>query len=160
MDAKSNLAKLSDDEAQDCLNALCKGLILDDDAGRYASLFQQPSEMRNLVNNLAIESDLTPPIGDLDHQSPAAVRAVLCLLAEDLRLAQQIVAWCAVAQRPTRLEPVTSALALAGIIVLLQTKIVIDVKKSPGGKISWSLHVEKTAVATEILSKFFALFKV
>ncbi len=91
------------------------------------------------------------------ERRPKAIRAVLLEMAGDpslrLRLEAAIEGY-----RPKLIEPVTTSLALAGIVMLLSTHVKVDYENKNGKK-SLAVHVEKKPTATSILSKFFGFFK-
>ncbi len=59
--------------------------------------------------------------------------------------------------RKVLVEPVTTALVLAGIVILLQTRGELKVKQKDG-HVDVELHVEKKSTADSIVKKFFSLF--
>jgi hypothetical protein len=64
---------------------------------------------------------------------------------------------CRSPTRSLHLEPVTTALVLAGIIFLLSTRINIEYENQDGKK-TLKVKVEKPKTSEKLLEKFFPLF--
>jgi hypothetical protein len=60
--------------------------------------------------------------------------------------------------REKLIEPVTSAIVLAGIVLILSTEVKAKFVQGDGQR-RWEIDVEKKAVTAEILSKFFEVFR-
>ena len=153
MDIFRELALRTDPEVQQALNRMLKGAsTLDPTLG---VLFESPTAMKNLVESVQQPSNLPNlPVQDLG-QEPRAVRAALILAAEDPTLRPALEA-ALVHDRGTR-EPLTIALALAGIVLVLSTSFEVNFDRNGDSK-KFSFQVKRDAAPPEILKKFFGLF--
>jgi len=157
MDIYRELAALSDEDAELCLNGVLKGFIIA--RPQYADIVSAPpGDLAAAVRELA--SDLGESIERLGEPAPIdrprAVRLILIAIAEDSDLQPRLLAWFSSA-RPTLLEPVTSALILAGIVMVLSTDIKVHYEMT-NGKRHLQISVEKKATPNEIIQKIFGFF--
>jgi len=151
------LALLTDAEAELCLNGILKGLAAMNQ--KYAELLASPEDMAIVIQTAAshIGQQVTN-IGEVTPQErPKAIRIILAEVAEDPVLSPRLEAWLNTV-RPKLLEPVTSALILAGITFLLSTHIDIEYENQNGKK-KLKVKVEKKPTAEKILRKFFSFFR-
>jgi len=151
------LALLTDAEAEQCLNGVLKGLMVAQP--EYADLLSAPDQMAQVVQAAAADAGQAAlQIGEVTSpERPKAIRAILAELAEDPALNPRLEAWLNTA-RPTLLDPVTSALVLAGIIMVLSTHIRVEYEDK-GGKKHLRVKVEKKPTADKIMTKFFGFFQ-
>ncbi|MGB8644419.1 MAG: hypothetical protein WCF84_04230 [Anaerolineae bacterium] len=155
MELYPQLALLTDAEAEMCLNGLLKGLTVVEP--EYAALVARPEEMESLLAQVAEQAGrpaLTVPVSP--HPDPKAVRTILVQAAQDPELSPKLEAWLQTA-RPKLIEPVTTALVLAGIVLLLSTHVKVEYEDK-GGKKHLKVMLEKKPTANKILDKFFGLF--
>lgn len=157
MNIYQTLALLTDADAELCLNGLMKGLVAEQP--NYAELLASPKDMATVIQTVASESGKKfSTIGEVTPQErPKAIRLILATIAEDPALSPRLEAWFKTA-RSTLLEPVTSALVLAGIITALSTHVIIDYEVQNGKK-KLKVKIEKKPTASRILGKFFAFFR-
>lgn len=146
------IALLDDAQAELCLNGILKGLS--DADPNTKQLIQLPHEMTAVLSSCAAEFQLrTKVIGEpTPRNRPGAVRLILVELASAPDSVQRVNGWFK-ASRPVLLEPVTSALVLAGIIAVLSTRFKASYK---GGKLE--LELEKKAATEQLLKKLFTFF--
>jgi hypothetical protein len=152
MDIYRELSLRSDAEAQQVLNRMVKGAGALDPA--LAALVASEGEMKAFV--ASIKPDAARGIDLLSlGQDPRGVRVTLVLAAEDTELRPALEASLAQA-RHTR-EPLTIALVLAGIVLILSTNFEVSYEAS-GDSRKFSFKIKKEATSPEILKKFFGLF--
>lgn len=156
MDLYQELALLTDAEAELCLNGVLKGLVATQPD--LAEAMAEPKEMAKAVQMTA--GELGKPLAAVSEsklkQRPKALRVVLVQIAEDPTLRPRLEAWLTTA-RPKLLEPVTSALVLAGIIMILSTHVSVEYEVKNGKK-NLRVKIEKKPTAAKILEKFFPFF--
>jgi hypothetical protein len=148
------IALLTDDEAESCINGLLKGLTIENPD--YARLLQSPSDMKKVIAAAATETGVSvAEVKDIEpQQGPKAVRHILLELADDQKFGLKVEAWIDGA-RPSLIEPVTTALVLAGIILALSANIDVGYKKKDG---FW-FNIKKKPTSDSLLKKFFGLFR-
>jgi hypothetical protein len=158
MDLKNGIKGLSDVNAADVLQRLVKSLVTNDP--QLLELIQSEAAMRDLARDAAqrlldtsIDVDAVPSTSD-----PKLVKDMLLAFADDPVLSvklQNVIA----ARRDVLFDPITSAIVLAGIVLVLSTHVEIEVGKDKQGKKHWKVKIEKKATPPSILKKFFGLFK-
>lgn len=152
MEIYRRLALLTDEKALLALNRVIGGLLpANPNLGH-------PAELKAIVSAVATQSHskIEPQIDDAINDLSGAVRLLLAEFAEDDELRPRLSAALDM-DRPVLVEPVTAALVLAGIVVLLQTRVSLKVK-SKDGKTSVDLNLEKKPTADGIIKKFFNFF--
>lgn len=147
MTAMKRVALANDQHARNALQVLLKGWT--EDRPELAPLVGSKQELERLVE----ESADLPKLLQADEAS--AARAILVQLAEDDAGAVRVDA--ALGERKKLIEPVTTALVLAGIVMLLSTEIEVD-SKVVDGKRSTNVHIKKGPTSDSILGKLFSLF--
>jgi hypothetical protein len=157
MDLYQRLTQLTDAEAELCLNGVLKGLV--EMQPIYADLLASPQEMATIIRTVASGNEQAHSmVGEPTPQDrPKAIRVILTEIAEDPTLSPRLEAWLNTA-RPKLLDPVTSALVLAGIILLLSTHVNIEYEDQNGKK-KFKVKVEKKPTDNKILEKFFNFFR-
>ncbi len=155
MEVYQELALLTDAEAEMCLNGLLKGLTVTEP--EYAALIARPQEMENVVAQVAEQVGTSVPAAPFPPaERSKAVRAILVQVAQDPELGKRLEAWLQTA-RPKLIEPVTTALVLAGIILVLSTHVKVEYEDKDGKK-HVKVTVEKKPTSNKILDKFFGIF--
>lgn len=151
------LALLTDNEAELCLNNLLNGLTIRHP--EYLSLLTSPAKMAEALNSTpAGEANTSVRIDEPSPQErPAAIRLILSEIAEDEELGPKLEAVID-NQRNTLLEPVTTAVVLAGIIMALSTSVEIEYGNEDG-KRKFKLKIVKPTTTEKLLGKFFRIFK-
>ena len=155
MDLVGRIDALADYDAVQVLNRAVSGVAATD---LQLARFQYLSEVWQRVasqTNSTIVARRDDQLGDLPQQAKAA-RLVLCEWAADAELTSRVEAAIR-ADRKVLVEPVTTALVMAGFIIALQTRVQLKVK-SRDGKIDVELEVLKKPTADNILKKFFSFF--
>lgn len=151
------LALLTDNQAERCLNGVIGGLV--ETKPQYARLLVRPDDMSTVVQRVAEDTDhpLDVSVGEVDpEQRPEAIRLILAQMVEDQELRERLVAQLRTG-RDTLIEPITTAVVLAGIILVLSTHVKIDYERQ-NGQSTLDVQVEKKPTANEILKKFFGFF--
>jgi hypothetical protein len=152
------LKNLKDAQPENCLKTVLKGLFETED--RYRTLRACTGEqMAAAVQAVATESGKSlPAVKEPTSTSARAEAAQLILeeLADDPRFAARIDAWFQ-ANRPVMLEPVTTALVLAGIIFVLSLDIEVAYEDGNGKK-KIKIVVKKKPTSAKILEKFWKFF--
>lgn len=149
--------QLSDDEAEDCLNVLLKGLTID--KPEYAELLVSPDDMKKVIEKAAKEGSISvTTVREIENpkQRAEAIRFILKGLADHPQFGSEVEAAIDNA-RDKLIEPVTTALVLGGIIFVLSLDV--DVKyENKGGKKDVSIKIKKKPTSDSLLGKFFGLF--
>ena len=153
MNLQKQIEQLSDHEVDKCLQGVLKGFL-----GR------NPEFARIVISSTASEDALrsvTEQVGKSIHnfdpaENPLVKRQVLVALAGDPATAPWVEAWIA-GDRPTLLEPVTTAIIMASIVMALSANFAVDLEKKDG-KTALKVHVDKKPTAKAILEKFFKIF--
>jgi hypothetical protein len=156
MNAQDRIGQLSDREVEACLQGVLKGFVTR--SPEYASVIRSSDEISALLRSIAGQ------VGDLSHtfpddaavKDPRILKLTLGELASDSVTGPWVTAWLD-GNRPTLLEPITTAIVLASIVMLLSTHAKVEFEKR-NGKTSIKVHVEKKPTAKAILARFFKLF--
>jgi hypothetical protein len=151
------LALLTDEEAERCIEGLLEGLRIEND--EYAKLLGSPADIEQLVQAAAGEAGTTTATisQSTPQQQSKAIRVLLTELAEHEKFGPELEAWIDGA-RMTMFEPVTTALVLTGIVLVLSTDVKIEYKKE-NGKRKFAFALKKSPTSEKILEKFFGLFR-
>lgn len=157
IDIYKALALLSDHEVETCLNGVLKGFV--STRPLYEELLASTSEMEKAIKEAAALLKLeTGEVREvLPEERPKRIREILVTIAEAPDLQDRLEAWLRSA-RPTRLEPITGALVLAGVIFLLSTHVAFEYETVNNTR-RLKIKVVKKPIAPEILKKFFSFFK-
>ena len=157
MKVYQELALLTDAEAELCLNGILNGLVAGEP--KYANIVGSPREMETILKTIA--NDIGEPLDEVrevtPQERPKAIRTILTEIAEDPNLSPRLESWFKSA-RPTLIDPVTGALVLAGIIMVLSTHINVSYEEQ-NGKRNLQVKLEKKPTTEKVLSKFFAFFQ-
>lgn len=148
MDVMMRLALATDDEVEGALQVLLKGFTIA--RPEIAPVIEDERELRELLKREASEA-----LSAENEPKGKALRAVAVQLARNAEFASRVDA--ALDARKKLIEPVTTALVLAGIVMLLSTEFDIE-HKNVDGKRSTTIHLQKKATSDDILKKFFGLF--
>jgi hypothetical protein len=144
MTLSREIAVLTDPEAKNCLNGVLKGLAVSKQD--LEALYASPEGMVNLLQQVGAEVSLADPGWEklAARDDAKLLRTVLVEIAAQPELAPRISAWLKT-NRPTLLEPVSTALVLAGIMALLQTEIEFAAGVKDGKKhFTFKLHKKPT----------------
>jgi hypothetical protein len=156
MPIQSRIDGLDDRQVQACLQGILKGFVARNPI--YSSVIVSSDQMLPLLRIVC--DQFAGLSGSLDivagAKDPNQMKLILNELALDTTTGPWVRAWLD-SNRATLLEPVTTAIALASIIMLLSTHIKLDVT-STNEKVKVSIHVEKKPSAEAIIKKFFGLF--
>jgi hypothetical protein len=162
MDLFREVALLTDNEAKACLNGVLNGLAIQ--KPEYRRLFANPEELQTLLNEAysTVGSKISAGLDHLNasnHDTEQQFKAIRLVLVEGASvhdIAQRLEAYL-MTRRTTLLDPVTSSLVLAGIVLLLSTHITFKYTNADG-KRDVKFQIDKPSINAEILKKFFSLF--
>ncbi len=155
MSLQDDVKALSDDDALACLNGVLKGLAAQ--SPELEGLFAQPAEMDRAIREIPQAAGQPSLLGlKVDPQQRAeAARQVLAVMA-DGDLAPRVRAYLDGA-RPKMLEPVSTALIVAGVVALLSTQFEGEVKQEDG-QTSWHFKFKKDPTSESILKQILGIF--
>jgi hypothetical protein len=149
------IAVLTDPEVKDCLNGVLKGLAVSQQ--NLETLYASPQGMVDLLRQVGAEVSLADPGWEklAARDDAKLLRTVLVEIAEQPALSPRVSAWLK-STRPKLLEPVTTALVLAGIVALLQT----DMEVAAGvkhGEQHFIFRLHKKPTTAKLLQLFVGL---
>ncbi len=156
-DLSRALAQLSDQEVELTLNQVVAAYAAE--RGYEAKqLFADESSMAEAIQQVGAEVGVTlGGVREVDKlRRAAALRRVLGEMSAVAEL-RPAVESALTNRRKTLLEPVTSALVLSGLIIVLSLDVDIDYRKK-GGKSSIAIRVKKRPTAEKLLKKIAAFF--
>jgi hypothetical protein len=147
------LALLTDRDARLVLNRIIGGLLPKEPE------LARPDELKTALVEVSrgAPTKIEPKTDNAIPDQPAAIRLLLVAFADDDKLKPNLVAALAM-DRGVLVEPVTAALIMAGIVLLLQTNVDLKIKKK-NGKTSIDFSVKKKPTADKIIEKFFGIFR-
>jgi hypothetical protein len=87
-----------------------------------------------------------------------ALREIALELAEDPRCAA-LLGNALAADRPTRVDPITASIVLAGIVLVLQTRFDVRYDRD-GGKKKLHIEIRKAPTTEKLLAKLFGPFQI
>lgn len=162
------IGQLSQDELERCLNILIKSAIERKPALKEAitNSKHESEEIAELLADITDQSGKSAlglgennleNIKENDNSKyTEALRTILTtLVEEDEEMSKRVEA--ALKQQQQLIEPVTTALVLAGIVVALSTAVDISYENEDGKK-KFKIKITKPSVNESILGKFFGIF--
>lgn len=156
MDLERKLSELSDEEAEQALQALLKNLVTLEP--EYEVVITSPARMQAFLREASAEVEIAPrPVGEPEPEVRArVVRAALAEAAADPELRASLENYLE-HKRDLLLEPVTTAIVLASIVLVLSTHVKLDIRHKHGQAAEWQLKIEKKPTAESLLKKFFGI---
>ena len=156
----TDLSTLTDAEVERCLNHVLSGYAAIKGYD-FKKLLAQQDDMIEVVQQVSADPEVAVavPPGDVPARSRAAAARVLLAemaASDDPDLKAQVAGWLE-SDRKTLLEPITTALVLAGLVTFLSTKIEVGYDKD-GKKKKIHVKVEKPSASKEILKKIASFF--
>jgi hypothetical protein len=153
VDIHEKLALLTDAEASDVLNRVVDGY-----AEKNSDIpLRDPEAVAGIVAKISEAAET--PVAFLEDAAlanqAAAKRKLLVELARDPDLRKRVQG-AIDSNRRVLLDPVTTALVMAGVVLLLQTKVKIKIAKK-SGKHEYSVEVSKDPTSKGIIGKIFSL---
>ena len=158
------IENLEDDQAERCLQVLIKGYAVRHGAEELYASESLLSDIVTQYQYLILESKqkelprptvgpTPPPVSPPPIPSPRpevtdptawpiTTRELLREMAGDAELRPHLESWFEF-DRPTLFDPITAALVLGGIVLVLSTEIDIKVSKDKDGKIEWKVQLKK-----------------
>jgi len=155
MDSLLDLAFLTDIEAKQCLNRVLSSIKETCPEVPITS----PDGLARILKAAATQMNhqRLSPKTDSNLQNPAkAVRLVLLAFREEPELNVRLEAALS-ADRQLLVEPITTALVMAGIVLVLQTRFKMTIKKDQKNKSEFEITFEKKPSSEGIIKKIFAL---
>jgi len=155
MNLYQRLAFLTDEESEQTLNGVLKVFI---DGQEYGSeLIKEEGSLRKALLEMQRDAGLPPKDPDhLDSKNRCRLlRAVLVEMADDPTFSPYLQNWLENA-RPSLLEPITTAIVLTGLTLVLSTKFDVTYEDNAGKK-HLKLRISKKPTATGILTKLWGL---
>ena len=157
MDDYADLALLTDGQVDRCLNHVISAYAATKGYD-FKKFIAQPDQMIEAVKSVAAE--VSVPLagaGDVTAQNrPEAARVLLVEMAGIPELQSQIASWLQ-SDRKTLLEPITTALILAGLVTILSTEVDLEYKQE-NDKRKIGVKVKKPSAPKEILRKTASFF--
>lgn len=154
---KQKIQEMDNDQAERCLQALVRQRV--EDAQQLADVIASPEVLGDLITDAAaqIGEAVTAVHEPTGADKDRAVRQILDALAGDEIIRPRLSAWIATA-RSTRIDPITSSIVLAGIVMGLSTHFEVEVQRA-NGKTKVNVHIEKKPTSAALIAKFFGFFK-
>jgi hypothetical protein len=153
MKVQEKIEQLSDHDVDKCLHGILKGFV-----GRnpdYARIVSSSTASEDVLRSVTEQVGKAIPSFD-QAETSLMKRQILVALASDPATAPWVEAWVT-GDRPTLLEPVTTAIILASIVMALSANFAVDLERK-NGKTALKVHVDKKPTAKAILEKFFKIF--
>lgn len=123
-----------------------------------AAVFQSTETLAAGLQQAAVDAGLASGAVAEPLDKLEVLRAIALDLADEPRYAA-FLSNALASVRPTRVDPVTASIVLAGIVLVLQTRF--DVRyHDHNGKKKLSIAIAKAPTSEKLLSKFFDLFKI
>lgn len=149
MNLPEKIAKLSDLEAERCLNALLKQIA--EERPVLQEVFTSPVLVTETIKSVGDQTGTGAVSEDAIKDRPGAIRAILEEAANNPILAPRLEAWLSDGRR-LLIEPITTTLILAGVVLVLSTHVKIEYEKKDGKK-HLKIKVEKKASSESIIKK-------
>lgn len=156
MDVTRELALLSDREAEECLNRILSSV----QATNPEIPVTSPDKLGNILRAAATAADVAPVEAKTDadlRDAAKAMRLVLMEFCDDRTLKPQLEAALA-ANRRVLVDPITAALVMAGIVIVLRTRFKFNYIRTNDGKEILEIGLIKHESGEETIKKFFDLF--
>jgi hypothetical protein len=155
MELYRELALLTDAQAERCLNNIVAAYSAQKGLKKVVA---EKDAMQEAVSSAAAQMNV-PLTGGVEipaERKPEAIRVILVEMASIDELSQHITSWLET-DRKTLLEPATTALILAGLVLILSTEVEIKYKQE-NGKRSMEVHIKKPSAPKKILEKIAGFF--
>ena len=153
METYRELALLSDRQAQLVLNRIISGLVPANPE------LARPSDVKAVLTEVATryQVEIEPNTDAAIKGQSEAIRLLLVDFADSDELRDRLAAALQM-NREVLFDPITAALIMAGIVVLLQTKGHLAIKIQDG-KTSVDFSLDKRPTTEGLIRKFFGFFK-
>jgi hypothetical protein len=145
---------LTDDEARNVLSRLVEGF-----AARNPDFpIADDKALANIITTIGqTEGEAVLPRRDSELTDQRKAERKLLVLLSQIPEQREFVEGAIALSRKVLLEPITTALVMAGIILVLQTQFDVRIKQK-NGKSEYEVHVGKKPTDKSLLTKFFSLF--
>jgi len=123
---------LTEDEAENCLNCLLKNYA--EQSKEFREIVgspDDPSTLKPLVSQVVGEA-YSERLNSTSPNDPEAVQALLMAMAQDPELSERLEG--CIEQRKKLIEPITTALVMAGLILVLKSRIKFKYEIKDGKK--------------------------
>lgn len=150
------LALLTDDEVERCLHFVIGRLAYQEQ--KYNEILRSTSDLQDVVQDVAASvEDPLPKVHEVDPADrPKAARIILTEVADDSALRPTLEKWFE--SRSVLVDPITGAVVLAGIVVLLSTHVDIEFEQRDGER-KIKVKIVKKPTSRRIIEKFFEFFQ-
>jgi hypothetical protein len=149
MTIAETIAKLTDDQAANCLQCILKGYAEREQQLTEVITTDAPKAMAAIAVELLDDAGRKQLAG-VNANDPLLVRQILQLMASDKSFGEQLEG--GLGRRKTLIEPVTTALVMAGLIILLSTHVKISYENKNGEK-NLKVSVDKPSAPKELIKK-------
>jgi hypothetical protein len=148
------VATFSDEQSEACLKTVIQGLVERDEVVRALVAHQQATDILRDAQGAGQATDIIAE----PAPSPERVQAIRFIVREMAvdPMTAGLVDGYQRSHRPVLLEPVTTALVLTGIVLVLSAEVRIEHTKS-GGRAKTRVVIVKKATAPGILKRFFTI---
>jgi hypothetical protein len=155
VELRERLSALGSSELERLMQVVVKEYVeRNPDAAAYFS----PEILTAGLGQAAADAGLAAvPVVEPDDKTEV-LRAIALELAEEPRYATLLGNALAV-DRPTRVDPVTASIVLAGIVLVLQTRFEVSYDHH-NGKRKLHIAISKAPTSENLIAKLFGLFKV
>jgi hypothetical protein len=157
MDTLFELASLTDTEANHCLNRVLSGIK---EAHPEIPL-TSPEDLGSILQGAAIAMSaeyFKPKIDAKLIDGAKAVRMVLLEFLGDPELKARVEAALASDRHLLVVDPITQALIMAGIVVVLKTNFKMTFKRDKNKKSEFQVSIETKPSSEGIIKRFFSFF--
>ncbi|HTA38742.1 MAG TPA: hypothetical protein VK760_06680 [Candidatus Acidoferrales bacterium] len=156
METLAKLALLTDAESSRCLSRVLAGI-----RETHAEIpVTSPDDLAGILRGLAASTGSKVHVPNQDsglREGAKAIRIVLSQFLEDAELSRRVDA-AIKTDRDTLFEPITTALVLAGIVVVLRTRFKMTYKRAKDGKAEFEVGIERKPDSDATIKRFFGLF--
>ena len=149
MNLTKQIRGLDNEAATKCLALVRKSL---EDDPEYGTVIASPDQAKEVLDKLGAKANDLSAVADTD---PELARKILLMMVDDDELRPRVEA-ALEKQRYTLFEPVTTALILSGIVILLSTHIKVKYENRDGKK-HVSVAVEKKPTDKTIIKKIISV---
>jgi hypothetical protein len=158
-DLREQLALLTDKEAEASLRGVLKNQVIQEPI--YQDIFNNPEKMKQIVKTVSDDANVAlPNFDNLSYEeTPKVIRVSLLQIAEDEELRPVLEGWLRnnLGRDTLVVEPVSAAVAMAGIVMVLTTKFSVRYKDETTQNKSLDVSVSHSPATEGFLENFFRL---
>jgi hypothetical protein len=149
MPLRDRIATLSNLDAELCLKGIVKQMA--DANPELGEILSSPTLAAKVVESVGTQTGAGMLKESAVTDRDGAIRAILLQMANDPVFAPRLDAWLS-GSRPLLLEPITTTLILAGVVIALSTHVKIDYENKDRKK-NLKIKVEKKPSSKSIIQK-------